>query len=100
MGSFQQLFTYVVFTAWIFYGLTVLGVILLRRRKSEPGASFRTPGYPWVPIAFVVAAAGITASTIVADPLHAGFGLGLVLLGIPLYLLFRRSHTKLKTDVS
>jgi APA family basic amino acid/polyamine antiporter len=71
MGSFQQLFTYVVFTAWIFYGLTVLGVILLRRRKIEPAASFRTPGYPWVPIAFVAAAAGITASTVIADPLHA-----------------------------
>jgi APA family basic amino acid/polyamine antiporter len=91
IGSFQQLFTYVVFTAWIFYGLTVAGVIILRRRRGAPSASFQTPAYPWVPIAFVIAAAGIAVSTIVADPLHAAFGIGMVLLGIPLYLLFRRT---------
>ncbi len=89
MGSFQQLFTYVVFTAWIFYGLTVAGVIILRRRRKGPGTSFQTPAYPWVPLAFVLAAAGIALSTIVADPLHAAYGIGLVLLGVPLYLLFR-----------
>lgn len=89
MGSFQQLFTYVVFTAWIFYGLTVLGVILLRRRNTTPSSSFRTPGYPWVPIIFVLAAAGIALSTILADPLHAAYGIGLVLLGVPLYLVFK-----------
>lgn len=90
MGSFQQLFTYVVFTAWIFYGLTVAGVIIFRRRRKVPGTGFQTPAYPWVPISFVLAAAGIALSTIVADPLHAAYGIGMVLLGVPLYLLFRR----------
>jgi len=90
MGSFQQLFTYVVFTAWIFYGLTIAGVIILRRRRTAPGTGFQTPAYPWVPGAFVLAAVGIALSTIVADPLHAAYGIGMVLLGFPLYLLFRR----------
>jgi basic amino acid/polyamine antiporter, APA family len=98
MGTFQQLFTYVVFTAWIFYGLTVAGVILLRRRSIAPLASFRTPGYPFVPIAFVLAAAGITLSTILADPLHAAYGVGLVLIGIPLYLLFQRNRRGVAAD--
>jgi len=92
MGTFQQLFTYVVFTAWIFYGLTVAGVIVLRRRNTVTAPSFRTPAYPWVPIAFVLAAAGIALSTIVADPLHAAYGIALVLAGVPLYLLFQRSR--------
>jgi APA family basic amino acid/polyamine antiporter len=94
MGTFQQLFTYVIFTAWIFYGLTVAGVILLRRRSIAPLAGFRTPGYPWVPIAFVLAAAGITLSTILSDPLHAAYGIALVLIGVPLYLLFQRNREK------
>jgi APA family basic amino acid/polyamine antiporter len=92
MGTFQQLFTYVIFTAWIFYGLTVAGVILLRRRAIAPLASFRTPGYPWVPMIFVIAASGITLSTILADPLHAAYGIGLVLIGIPLYFIFQRNR--------
>jgi APA family basic amino acid/polyamine antiporter len=94
MGSFQQLFTYVVFTAWIFYGLTVAGVFLLRRRSPSATDTFRTPAYPWVPLAFVLAAAGITLSTIVADPLHAAYGIALVLVGIPLYLIFQRQQVK------
>ena len=92
MGTFQQLFTYVVFTAWIFYGLTVAGVILLRRRAIAPLASFRTPGYPWIPVAFVLAAGGITLSTVLSDPLHAFYGIGLVMIGVPLYLAFQASQ--------
>jgi APA family basic amino acid/polyamine antiporter len=96
MGSFQQLFTYVVFTAWIFYGLTVAAVIVLRRSDPLRPRGFLTPAYPWVPIAFVLAAAGITLSTVVADLLHALFGIGLVSVGIPLYFLF---HSKRSVDL-
>jgi APA family basic amino acid/polyamine antiporter len=98
MGTFQQLFTYVIFTAWIFYGLTVAGVLLLRRRAIAPLADFRTPGYPLVPIAFVLAAAGITLSTILSDPLHAAYGIGLVLVGVPLYFFFQRSQKALDPE--
>jgi len=91
---FNSSSTYVIFTAWIFYGLTVAGVILLRRRSIAPLAGFRTPGYPWVPIAFVLAAAGITLSTVLSDPLHAAYGIALVLIGVPLYLLFQRNREK------
>ena len=90
-GSFQQLFTYVIFTAWIFYGLTVAGVFVLRSRGVRSATGFQTPGYPWVPLAFVLAAAGIVLSTIIQDPGHAIFGIGMVVMGAPLYLFFRRN---------
>jgi len=90
IGSFQQLFTYVIFTAWIFYGLTVTGVFVLRYRRVGSATGFQTPGYPWVPLAFVLAAAGITLSTAIQDPVHAAFGIGMVGIGAPLYLLLRR----------
>jgi APA family basic amino acid/polyamine antiporter len=89
-GSFQQLFTYVVFTAWIFYGLAGAAVIILRHRDPVRSRSFRVPGYPWIPLCFVLASAGIAVSTIIGDPLHACFGLGLISLGIPLYFFFRK----------
>jgi len=89
VGSFQQLFTYVIFTAWIFYGLTVASVIVLRIRKPEVERSFRVPAYPLLPVLFVLAAFGISVNTIVSDPVHACFGIAMILLGVPLYLFFR-----------
>ena len=89
IGSFQQLFTYVIFTAWIFYGLTVASVIVLRLRRPDLERSFRVPAYPWLPILFLLAALGITISTIVSDPVHACFGIAMILAGVPLYLFFR-----------
>jgi basic amino acid/polyamine antiporter, APA family len=88
LGSFQELFTYVVFTGWIFYGLAVAGVIVLRVRRPELERPFRVPGYPWLPALFTVAALGITVSAVIASPLHAVFGIALVLTGLPLYVLF------------
>lgn len=97
MGSFQQLFTYVVFTAWIFYGLTGAAVIVLRHKDPLRARPFLVPGYPWVPALFVLAAAGITLSAVVADPIHALFGIGLVLIGVPLYFVF---HSKSTADTA
>ena len=89
LGSFQQLFTYVIFTAWIFYGLTVAAVIVLRLRKPDLPRSFRVPGFPWPPILFIFAALGISLSTFIAEPMHACIGIGMILAGVPLYLIFR-----------
>ncbi|MGB7081055.1 MAG: hypothetical protein WBD54_05395, partial [Candidatus Acidiferrales bacterium] len=81
-------FTYVVFTGWIFYGLAVAGVIVLRIRQPELERPFRAPGYPWLPALFALAALGITVSAVVSSPMHALYGIGLVLTGLPLYALF------------
>lgn len=97
VGSFQQLFTYVIFTAWIFYGLTVAAVIVLRSRTPDLKADFRVPCYPWPPLLFVLAAVGITVSTIIAAPVHAGLGIAMILGGIPLYLFFRRKERVQRT---
>jgi len=87
-GSFQELFTYVVFTAWIFYGLAVGAVIVLRIRQPGLDRPFRAPGYPWMQLLFIASALGITLSAIVFSPIHAIVGIGVVLTGLPLYALF------------
>ena len=94
VGSFQQLFTAVIFTAWIFYGLAVAAVIVLRVKYPDRIRSFRTPGYPVLPILFVAAAAVVVASTIASAPVRAATGFALIMIGLPLYLLFRRYEAK------
>lgn len=87
IGGFSQLFTYVIFGAWIFYGLAGAGVIALRRKEPDLPRPFRVPGYPVVPALFAAAAALLVAATFVATPRESSIGLGFIALGIPLYLL-------------
>jgi APA family basic amino acid/polyamine antiporter len=92
LGSFQQLFTHVVFTAWIFYGLAVAGVIVLRIRLPHLARPFRTPVFPLTPLLFVLASAVVVVSTIVSQPRNALAGVGLILLGIPVYFALSFQH--------
>ena len=93
-GTFGQLVDYVAFGDWIFFGLTVAGLYRLRaldRRPEGPGAAgFLTPGYPWTPAIFILAALLVVTSSILANPRNAAIGTGLLLLGIPVYLWWRR----------
>ncbi len=88
LGTFQELFTYVIFTAWIFYGLAGLAVIILRIRRPEIERPFRVPCYPWLPALFTLAAMGMTLNAVVASPVHALIGIGLILTGLPVYVVF------------
>lgn len=89
VGSFQQLFTSYVFTAWIFYGLAVAGVLVLRRREPDLPRPFRCPWYPATPLFFLAATAVIVVSTFVANFWQALTGVGLILIGVPLWFVFR-----------
>ena len=89
LGNFQQLLTHVIFTAWIFYGLAVGGVIILRGKFPHVARRFRTPGYPVTPILFVLAAGAVVLSTTLSQPGNALAGVGLILVGVPVYFAFR-----------
>ena len=86
-GTFSQLVDYVAFGDWIFFGLTVAGLFIYRRRDTAPPGpgAFRVPGYPWTPALFVIAAMYVVASAVLANPRNASFGAGLLLLGVPVY---------------
>lgn len=87
-GTFAQLVDYVSFADWIFFGLTVLGIYRLRAREGSGG--IHTPGYPVTPALFVAAAVLVVASAVRANPGNALIGTGLLLLGVPMYLWWRR----------
>ena len=94
-GTFEQLLTYVVFVGWIFYALGAACVFVLRRTRPDADRPFRVPGYPWTPMLFIVAAAALVGNTIATQPVRAAVGIGVVLLGLPVYFIWRKPNTDL-----
>ena len=90
-GRYGDLLNTVVFADWIFFGLTVAGLFVLRRRGPEAGAAgYRMPGYPWLPALFVLVSAIVVFSAIREAPLRSLAGAGLLAAGIPVYAYFTR----------
>ena len=94
-GSYEDLFSYVVFTAWIFYGMTVLGVIVLRRNAPDLPRPYRMWGYPVTPLAFAAIAFWFVINTIITTPRSSLIGLAIVASGVPVYYIWRRKTSKI-----
>ncbi len=92
MGSFDQLTDLLIFAAFIFYGATALGVILMRRNAPDMERPYRALGYPVLPILFFVFCATLVVITIIGRPVQSLMGLGLIAAGIPLYYYFIRKQ--------
>jgi basic amino acid/polyamine antiporter, APA family len=91
-GAYRQLFTRVVYTEWLFFALMAAGLFLLRRRAGYR-PSYRTWGFPVVPIVFIAASLFIVIHQLIADPREALVGLALVGIGVPVYYL-RHAHRR------
>ena len=89
-GSYDQLFTYVIFASWIFYALGAFGIFIMRRRSPGGSGGYRVPGYPVVPLLFVAAAGWFVVNTLVEQTTDSLVGLLLLACGIPFYLFWKR----------
>ena len=92
-GTYSQLLDYVIFAALLFYALTTIGLFILRvRRPSEP-RPYRAIGYPVLPALYVLLSGSVAIILLLADKTRyqAVAGLGLVLLGVPVFFLWRRN---------
>ena len=88
-GTFRTLFTLVVYTEWIFFGLMAVGLFRLRKRR-DLSREYSVGGYPVLPALFALVAFAVVANQIYADPASTLKGLGLVLLGLPFYFFVAR----------
>ncbi len=90
-GTYEQLNDYVVFGDWIFFGLCGVALFVFRHREGAP-ARFRVPFWPLTPALFVLAALYVMASSVGQNPRNALIGTGLLLLGIPVFLWWKRAR--------
>ena len=90
LGTYEQLYTYVIFAAWVFYALAAFAVIVLRRKMPNTPRPYRVWGYPVVPVAFVLAAVWFLVNMLLERPAEAGWGCLILLAGIPVYLIWKR----------
>lgn len=88
-GTYRALFTRAIYTEWIFFGLMAIGIFIIRRR-SDVQRDYSIWGYPWVPIIFAVSAFGIVINQVLVEPVDSAIGLGLVVIGWPVYHFWSR----------
>jgi APA family basic amino acid/polyamine antiporter len=98
-GTYEALFTRVVYTEWIFFALMAAGLFLLRKRPDY-SPSYSVWGYPLVPIIFIISSAAIVINQIVTDPAESLFGLLLVAIGLPIYYFWVGRQPAGKEDSS
>jgi basic amino acid/polyamine antiporter, APA family len=90
-GTYGTLVSRVVYTEWIFFGALALGLMRLRRSRGYTPA-FRAAGFPAAPLLFAAICLVMVINVIVSDPYNGLWGLGLVVLGLPAYVIWRRLH--------
>ena len=93
-GTYGQLLDYVIFAALIFYALTTVGLFRLRRLRPDAERPYRAIGYPFLPALYIVLATAIAVILLIADKTRAQAlsGLVIVLLGVPVYFLWRKAE--------
>jgi basic amino acid/polyamine antiporter, APA family len=96
-GTYAQVVNYVVAMDSLFFGLTAVCLLLLRRRDaSSPTAiiDYRVPGHPWTTLLFIAAEWLVVLSTFARDPKRSFIGLALALAGLPVYFFWRSQNRK------
>jgi basic amino acid/polyamine antiporter, APA family len=107
-GSFDMLTDMLIFISWLFYGMSALGIFVLRRKLPHAERPYKVWGYPVVPAIFVAFTLFFLVATLVNDIrlysagkteiINSLLGLLLTALGIPLYWYFRKVHGPRSTD--
>jgi len=87
---YSNLLDYVVFAALLFYVLTIVGIFVLRWKRPIAERPYTAFAYPFLPLLYIVAATGIMGAQILYKTRTAGWGMVIVLVGVPVYWLWRR----------
>jgi len=90
-GTYSNLLDYVIFAVLLFYILTIASVFVLRKKRPEWPRPYKALGYPVVPALYIVVAIVIEVLLLLYKPAYTWPGLIIVLLGAPVYFLWRKS---------
>lgn len=89
-GTYEQLYTYVVFAVFLFHAATGTAVFVLRRSRPDAPRPYRVWAYPVVPVIFILTSMAFVANTLFERPMESLWGLGMLVLGLPAYFFWRR----------
>ena len=89
-GTYEELFSLVIFALWIFFCLSVVALIRLRITEPALPRPYSSWGYPWTPILFLASGLAMTVNLWLDRPVRSSIGLGVILLGLPFYFHWRK----------
>jgi basic amino acid/polyamine antiporter, APA family len=89
-GTYSDLLDYVIFAVLLFYMATIAGLFVLRRTRPDMERPYRAVGYPVLPAAYIAAAGAIEILLLLYKPSYTWPGLIIVLLGVPVYFIWRK----------
>jgi APA family basic amino acid/polyamine antiporter len=89
-GTYNNLLDYVMIAVLVFYVLTIIGIFVLRRKKPNEERPYKAFGYPVIPGIYILMALFIIFSLIILKPEYTWPGIIIVLLGVPVYYLWRK----------
>src|SRR6185436_6489651 len=87
-GTFDQLTDMIIFSVFLYYGATALGVFILRKKMPDAPRPYKVWGYPIIPAIVILFSAALFVNTIIERPREAGIGLVLMLTGVPMWYWF------------
>lgn len=91
-GSFNTLTDLLIFVLWIFFAMGVAGVFILRKKHPDLKGPYKVPLYPITPLVGIIGSAYILISTIFSSPLNSCIGIGITLLGLPVFYYIKKKR--------
>jgi basic amino acid/polyamine antiporter, APA family len=100
-GTYEELFSLVIFALWIFLCLSAVALIRLRITEPTLPRPYSAWGYPWTPILFLAGGLAMTLNLWLDRPVRSSIGIGVIVLGLPFYFHWRKnSDVTVSTDTS
>jgi APA family basic amino acid/polyamine antiporter len=95
-GTYGDLLDYVIFAVLIFFTLTILAIFILRKKRPDIPRPYKAFGYPVIPAIYIATTIIIMIILLIYKPDYTFPGLGIVLLGIPVFYIWRKHSNSLK----
>lgn len=93
-GKYGDLLDMIAFVVVLFYAITIIGIFILRKQRPDAVRPYKAVGYPVLPAVYIIMAIAFCILLIYYKPTYAGWGLGIVLAGIPIYYLALANKNK------